>query len=283
MDNLGLDFKIDSISKYTKDSKLPLCLDINGPIGDMCADYGLNSYTGTEYGTPARFYRCYHYYSIAGTKENGGSELNIRNNIYIWGPVSTGMVVYPDFYTFDPKTEIYEWNGDGEPVGGHAVRIVGWGEEKGVKYWIIANSWGTDWGRDGYFYMVRGKNNCKIEENIVTGAPDFFYPVGYEIPGIDVIWGESIKQKDQRNEISTQLSITGGGIDPTTGYTRRVMSTKPWLDFNPPITLAELPNWDTFIAGIDAKQKKKSHLLFWIVVAIITLFVIIKMKSLLSF
>ena len=66
-------------------------------------------------------------------------------------------------------------------VGGHAVEIVGWGEDNGHKYWWIKNSWGKDWGVDGYFKMDRGNNNCKVEENIVTGVPDFFYPLSYRL------------------------------------------------------------------------------------------------------
>jgi cathepsin B len=31
-------------------------------------------------------------------------------------------------------------------LGGHAVKIVGWGVENGVNYWICANSWSTSWG-----------------------------------------------------------------------------------------------------------------------------------------
>jgi cathepsin B len=55
----------------------------------------------------------------------------------------------------------------GEDLGGHAVRILGWGEEGGKPYWLVANSWNRDWGDGGYFKILRG--NCGINLGVYGG------------------------------------------------------------------------------------------------------------------
>ena len=182
----------------------------------------------------------------------------ISDIIYRWGPVSTSFAVFPSFYTFDAKNEIYEWRGYGSQVGGHAVEIVGWGEEKGVKYWIIKNSWGTEWGDNGYFRMIRGINNCQLEENVITGVPDYFYPLDFSMPKIGIEWSEIAKHIAIKRVINTDRSIPAGGIDPTTGYNRRVMTTKSWVDFSRPVPLEDLPDFNKWIAGTDASLENRT-------------------------
>ena len=50
------------------------------------------------------------------------------------------------------KSGIYHYQ-SGVQVGGHAVKVVGWGHQLSQFYWIVQNSWGPFWGMNGYFYI----------------------------------------------------------------------------------------------------------------------------------
>ena len=43
--------------------------------------------------------------------------------------------------------------------------MVGYGvdEQTGLKYWTCRNSWGTSFGEDGFFRILRGADECGIE------------------------------------------------------------------------------------------------------------------------
>jgi C1A family cysteine protease len=47
----------------------------------------------------------------------------------------------------------------------HATNVVGMGIENGIEYWVMRNSWGSDWGENGYMRMqiVDGNGQCGVQ------------------------------------------------------------------------------------------------------------------------
>lgn len=85
-----------------------------------------------------------------------------------FGSVEVAFRVYEDFFLY--KSGVYKHT-TGEYKGAHAVKIIGYGVENGVKFWIVVNSWNENWGDKGTFKMLRGVNHCGIEASGVAGIP----------------------------------------------------------------------------------------------------------------
>ena len=129
-----------------------------------------------EYPTPNCTQTCQSNYpkTYSQDKHFGISVYSISNNvgqteqeIMSNGPVEASFDVYEDFLTY--RSGVYR-HVSGDYVGGHAIKILGWGVDKtNTPYWICANSWNKYWGNNGYFLILRGHDECGIEEFIVAG------------------------------------------------------------------------------------------------------------------
>jgi len=104
-----------------------------------------------------------------GAVQRASGETGIQQAIMAGGPVETAFTVYDDFANY--ASGVYH-HVSGSMLGGHAVRIVGWGVDSGTKYWKVANSWNPYWGEDGYFRIKRGDNDCGIENGVTFSAAD---------------------------------------------------------------------------------------------------------------
>nr|AJF94894.1 C1 family cathepsin B23 [Tenebrio molitor] len=93
-------------------------------------------------------------------------EEQIQMEIMTNGPVMTTYTVFEDFYSY--QRGVYH-HVAGKYMGQHAVKIIGWGVENKIPYWIVANSWGSRWGAlGGFFKILRGVNHCGIEEYVIV-------------------------------------------------------------------------------------------------------------------
>ncbi|KAK2945248.1 putative Cathepsin B [Blattamonas nauphoetae] len=130
--------------------------------------------------TGATTEECMSYKSFAGrvptcpSKCDNGSEIirhkyksiaqytvdNVMEGLMNDGPMFFAFTVYEDFGFY--RSGIYKHK-YGKAEDGHAVTLIGWGEENGEKYWLLQNSWGPEWGENGFFRMRRGTNECGCE------------------------------------------------------------------------------------------------------------------------
>ncbi|KAF4715988.1 hypothetical protein FOZ63_022752 [Perkinsus olseni] len=90
----------------------------------------------------------------------------IKKEIIDNGPVAAAFTVYEDFPYY--KSGVYK-HVRGSELGGHAVKIIGWGVEQNEQYWLVMNSWNVNWGDKGTFKIAFGE--CGIDSEVTAGVP----------------------------------------------------------------------------------------------------------------
>jgi len=98
-----------------------------------------------------------------------GENVEMLNNAILnVGPISVAINAMSDEF-MSYKSGIFELSiNDCDPKAlDHAVTVVGMGvNDKGKRYYIVKNSWGADWGMDGYIYFGADiPNMCGIAED----------------------------------------------------------------------------------------------------------------------
>jgi len=112
---------------------------------------------------------------VSINKQSAGSvaaaETAIMNEIATNGPAYVALMASDAF------SKINGWaiNSATDSVGSgqnHAVTLVGYGVDAGVKYWIIHNSWGAQWGSAGFARIARGADALGVETGgIISTTP----------------------------------------------------------------------------------------------------------------
>ncbi|VVC35200.1 Cysteine peptidase, cysteine active site,Peptidase C1A, papain C-terminal,Cysteine peptidase [Cinara cedri] len=105
---------------------------------------------------------------------------NMQKDILLYGPIQVFIYVQEDLSFYG--CGIYRKSSDTVYYGPHSVKVIGWGEENNVKYWLCVNSWGKYWGENGLFKIYRDTNECSIETFAYAGRPLVFEKNGIYYP-----------------------------------------------------------------------------------------------------
>jgi len=102
---------------------------------------------------------------FAGTTDEG----KLATILYMTGPLA--IAINASLFQDYTSGIMDESAADCDPTQlDHGVVIVGYGAEGDSPYWIIKNSWGSNWGENGYIRVARGDGTCGVNTHIVSGV-----------------------------------------------------------------------------------------------------------------
>ncbi|ETK87839.1 hypothetical protein F441_07928 [Phytophthora nicotianae CJ01A1] len=125
------------------------CFVLEDPVKYRISEYGTLNFT-----TPEEF------------------QLQAMSEIYHRGPIVVSMYsLSPEYRQF--KGGYILRDSTKYPGTTHVVSLAGWGTDAktGVKYWIVRNSDGTNWGDRGFFLAERGVNIYNMESHGAWAVP----------------------------------------------------------------------------------------------------------------
>ncbi|VDK84599.1 unnamed protein product [Litomosoides sigmodontis] len=95
---------------------------------------------------------------------NDPTEL-IKREMYLHGPILACFTAREDFQHYG--SGIYQTINStmSKKLYGHCAKLLGWGEESNMKYWLYMNTWGRDWGDYGFFRV----SQSELPEEAIAG------------------------------------------------------------------------------------------------------------------
>ena len=99
--------------------------------------------------------------------DNNCNEDHLQQLVYHFGAVEVGIHAKDQSFHKYASNEIFR-SCTPNKILKHSVTVVGYGVEDGVKYWKVKNSWGVEWGKNGFGRILRGKNECGIGKHCIV-------------------------------------------------------------------------------------------------------------------
>jgi hypothetical protein len=118
--------------------------------------------------------------------EFSSEELDVKEQLRDKGPIVTSMLID----VRDPVNGIYKCDvGDPSNYGQHIILIIGYNDDE--NYWIAKNSWGPDYGVNGFFKIGYGECQMPVDGH--------FFIINNPIPAFCEPWGGPIAYNTGKN------------------------------------------------------------------------------------
>jgi len=106
---------------------------------------------------------------ITGYKyATSGDEDTMKDNLASWAPLS--ICVDARYWQDYQSGVMTEWQCDWIVQLDHCVQAVGYDTTASTPFWIVRNSWGADWGENGYIRLQYGTNTCGLTQESTTAT-----------------------------------------------------------------------------------------------------------------
>ena len=118
-----------------------------------------------DYSSPATYHK---YYCELGTLKVLTKPEEIKKELRENGPMMMGLRIFEDFMNY--AEGVYQYT-TGELLGGHAMKLIGYGEDPVEgQYWVLQNQWTRDWGEHGFIKIKHGE--VGIDSIALSCMPD---------------------------------------------------------------------------------------------------------------
>ncbi|OEH74737.1 putative cysteine proteinase [Cyclospora cayetanensis] len=125
-----------------------------------------------EYSTKVKAFKDDLHFATTSYSVEGRDD--IKRELMENGTLSGAFLVFEDFLMY--KSGVYH-HVSGSPMGGHAIKVIGFGNQDGKDYWLAVNSWNEFWGDKGTFKIEMGE--AGIDREFCGGEPKVPQGVGF--------------------------------------------------------------------------------------------------------
>ena len=178
------------------------------------------------------------------------NEIEKMKNIILKEGAIVGHVYISEKYNLTGEHLRVDSNWEDVKGSNHSILIVGWDDNIKTDYfigatrkgaWIVKNSWGTNWGHNGYFYVSYDDHficgDVTAFSGVSTKTFDNTYKAAHIFGGSDIIYynkayfASTFNKKTNKNETLSRVSFA---TSPNVEYkvymapNKEISSTKEW-------------------------------------------------------